>query len=149
MISPYRTMMWICSVFLVLLAAGCGEPTIAPEDSYEPAELQGTVDTSLPPELQKKQQALYDVLSVLQRGVAVDDVSGYTPNVRFQETPESFLPSGTLDLARWAFDGKPTGNDVPVVMHFTLDSPGGETKEEKRVYTVTGSGGQMVIRRKP
>ena len=73
--------------------------------------------------------------------LAVDDVSGYTPNVRFQETPDSFLPSGTLDLARWAFDGKPTGNDVPVVMHFTLDTPGGETKEEKRVYTVTGAGG--------
>jgi hypothetical protein len=149
MIAFYRMMIPLGGVALVLLAAGCGEPTIAPEDSFEPAELQGTVDTGLPPELQKKQQALYDVLSVLQRGVAVDDVSGYTPNVRFQETPDSFLPSGTLDLARWAFDGKPTGNDVPVVMHFTLDTPGGETKEEKRVYTVTGAGGRMVIRRKP
>jgi len=148
MVFPYRTTIRLFAVASVLLAAGCGEPAVAPEDAYEPAELQGTVDTGLPPEQQKKQQAVYDVLSVLHQGVAVDDLPGYCPDIRFQETPESFLSPGTLDLARWEFDGKPTGNDVPVVLHFTLDAPGGETKEERRVYTVTSPGRLTVIRRK-
>jgi hypothetical protein len=149
MILTRCTMIRLAGVAMVLLTAGCGEPTIPPEEAFDPASLQGEVDETLPPELKKKQEAVYRVFDVLLQGVGVEFLSDALPEIRFEETPETFHPPGTVSLESWAFDGKPTGNDVPVVMHFTLDTSGGETKEEKRVYTVTGSGGRMVIRRKP
>ena len=142
------SMLLLPCLALLVLAAGCGEPTVAPEDAYDPADFQGEVDTSLPEELQKKQQAIRDAFEPLVRGVLVEDLGVYLENIRFESTTEEFLPSGTIALERWGFDGKPSGNDVPVVMHFVVDGAEGETKEVERVYTVTTSGGQTVIRLK-
>jgi hypothetical protein len=133
----------------LLTASGCGEATIPPEDAYDPEEVAGKVDPGLPSGLQAKQEALRKVLAELQQGVEIEFLSDYLDDVRFMETSEGFL-EGALDLERWDFNGKPTGNDVPVVLFLAKENPDGTRREVRveRVYTVTGVPGGYFIRRK-
>jgi hypothetical protein len=107
--------------------------------------MQGEVDTTLPPDLQAKQAALKSVLDELQFGNAIEDI--YAPGVLFDETPQSFREDG-IGLHSWDFNGKPSGDDVPVVLNLRLDTPDSQTKRVERVYSVTGVPGNFVIRRK-
>ncbi len=140
--------LWIAMALLLPLAIGCGEPVVAPEEAYDPEQLQGTVDSSLPRPLQVKQETLQRVLVSLQEGIEVDSLSDYHPDVQFRETPDDFL-EGAINLARWDFNGEPAGNDVPVVLHLSVDSSGRNERRVERVYTVTGSPGRLTIQRKP
>ncbi len=134
-------------VLLLAAMAGCGEPTVAPEDVYHPERLQGTVDKSLPAELQAKQEILAEALSVGLEGNDIEDVSEYVSGVDFEEPTAAFL-DGAIGLSRWEFGGKPDGNDVPVVLFLDEDGPDKEDRRVERVYTVTGSSQRATIRRK-
>jgi len=136
----------LAAILALPLFGGCGEPVIPPEESFDLTEIQGTVDTSLPPELQEKQQAIRDVFESLTRGIDVDTLPEYHPGLTFTETVDEFYAGGAVDLDHWKFDGAPTGNEVPVVMYFDVEAE--ELKEEHRVYTVTGSPGNRTISRK-
>ena len=134
----------------VLLAVAClgrGETTVAPEDSYDPVQAAGTVDESLPRGLGAKQEMLSSVLVLLQQGIEVDALADYEPGARFAESPEEFL-EGALNLARWNFNGRPEGSDVPVVLFLTEDADTGKERRVERVYSVTGSATQFTISRK-
>ena len=132
---------------LTALLVGCGEETVPPEQSYDPQQDSGEVDASLPQALQVKQRVLQGVLNELQTGTEVEFLRNYLPDVRFQETQEKF-DEGTLGVARWDFGGKPTGNDVPVVLWLSLDSSGKNEKKVERIYSVGGSAGAYTIARK-
>ena len=138
----------IAIVVLLPMTVGCAEKAIPPEESYNPEEVQGTVDSSLPRAVQAKQEALQRILVSLHEGIEVDALSGYHSDLQFQETLDEFL-EGTINLARWDFNGTPTDNDVPVVLYLSVDSSGGNERRVERVYTVTGSPGRLTIRRKP
>ncbi len=130
------------------MAVGCGESEVGPNEAYDPAQLQGTVDSSLPGPLQSKQQALGRILVSILEGIDIDALSGYHPDVQFRETTEEFL-EGAINLARWDFNGSPTGDDVPVVLYLSADSSGRKERRVERVYTVTGSPERRTIQRKP
>ncbi len=135
---------------LLLLAAvvGCGQKQVPPDEPY--AGMSGEVDTSLPPDLQAKQQALkslFDVLSLQSRGLG--QLPGQNPSLKFNESLEDFLEPGAIGLAGWDFDGQPRGNHVPVVLHLNLDATGRHVLEVNRVYTVSGAEGRLTIDRKP
>jgi len=136
------------SLFLIL-AAGCGGETVVPVDeSYNPEEIQGKVDESLPTPLKAKQAALKRFLGRMVEGIAVEDVRGYEADLDFTETEVAFWPADLGSIARWKFDGKPTGNDVPIEITFSGDDPEAEEQPQKRVYTVTGRAGNYTIARK-
>lgn len=134
-------------MFCVLAACyGCGGDQAA-QPVYDPTEYQGEVDTSLPPELQEKQEALKRVFDELQRRTGYDSLPDVLPDYRLTETRESFF-GNTLALEKWDFNGRPSGNDVPVVVQLLEDTPEESLRKEERVYTVTGSMGKYVIQRK-
>lgn len=137
----------LASTLLLLTAVGCGEATVPPDKAYYPENLQGTVNKSLPRDLQEKQEAVAAVLGYLLEDGTFESLPEDVPEARFKESLEEFL-EGTLNLARWDFDGDPTGDDVPVVLYFNKDSTGENQVEVKRVYTVSGSPGRYTIRRK-
>lgn len=132
----------------LLVAIGCGESTVAPEDVFDPAKLQGTVDTSLPPHLQAKQEALATVFNLMiESGMDFEDMREEKAGVTVEESMEDFL-EGTVELAQWDFNGKPSGDDVPVVLFLAEDSSGKNTRRVERVYTVLGSPGRITVSRK-
>lgn len=134
---------------LLIFAAGCGGETVVPVDeSYNPDEIEGQVDESLPAPLKVKQAALKRFLGRMVEGIAVEDVRGYEEDLNFTETEEKFWPANLGEIARWKFDGKPTGNDVPIEITFSGDDPEAEEQPQKRVYTVTGRPGNFTIARK-
>ena len=126
---------------------GCGETTVAPEDSYDPVDVAGTVDTSLPPKLLAKQEMLSTVLVLFQQGIEVDALADYEPGARFAESQEEFL-EGAMNLSRWDFNGRPEGSDVPVVLFLTEDTDTGKERRVERVYAVSGSPTRFTISRK-
>ena len=135
------------SVLLLAALIGCGENQVPPEEAYVPTS--GTVDASLAPDLMAKQQVLKTIFdSLSQEGIGLEQLSDENPNLKFNEPPEEFLERGAINLAGWDFDDKPTGDDVPVILHLNLDSTGRNVLEVKRVYTVTGPAGRIVIGRK-
>lgn len=136
-----------CLSLLVVAALGCGEPTVSPDEAYDPEELQGTVDTTLPPALQARQEAIFELFDALQRGVPIDTLDQEISGISFQESEESFLED-TIRLERWEFSGKPLGNDVPVTLFLAKDDAGEDLLERERVYTVSGAPGRFTIRRK-
>ncbi len=138
----------LASVLLLGALIGCGRPTVAPEDVFNPGKLQGTVDTNLPDHLQAKQQALAAAFEVIMvEFVEPESVAENVPGVQFLETNDEFM-EGTIELSRWDFNGEPTGNDVPVVMFFLEDGPEQKQRRVERVYTVTGGAGAATIGRK-
>lgn len=135
------------SILMLAAAVGCGENEIPPEEAYTP--VSGDVDTSLPPDLQEKQQALKSILDALSvEGVDLDQLLDQNPNLRFNESSEEFYERGGINLDGWEFNGKPVGNDLPVVLYLNLDSTGRNKLKVERVYTVTGSRGRFTITRK-
>ena len=133
-------------VLLLAASGGCGKAEIPAEKAYAPEKLAGHVDPGLPPELQAKQEALARILISLHEGIDFDYLPEEHPDVRFDESPESFL-EGTVNLARWDFNGSPAGDDVPVVLHFSLDTTGHNQRRVERVYVVTGLPGSWTIGR--
>jgi hypothetical protein len=131
----------------LLLLLGCGTGS-GPVETYKPHEYQGQVDTSLSPELQATQKVVKRVLDELQRGTGYESLPELHPDVRLSESREAFF-DGAIGLARWNFDGPPSGNDVPVVLYLREDSPTNPERQVRRTYTVTGSAGQYTIARKP
>ena len=136
-----------CLSLLLVAVLGCGEPTVPPDEAYDPEEMQGTVDTSLPPALQAKQEAILEVFDALQRGVPIDMLSEEVSGISFQESAESFFED-TIRLERWEFSAQPVGNDVPVVVYLAEDDAGEDLRQQDRVYTVLGAPGRFTIRRK-
>ena len=136
------------SILLLAAAVGCGEKEIPPEEAYTP--VSGDVDTSLSPELQQKQQALKSILDALSvEGLDLDQLPEQYPGLRFNESAEEFYERSGINLDGWEFNGKPVGNDLPVVLYLNLDSTGRKKLKVERVYTVTGSRGRFTISRKP
>ena len=135
------------SILLLAAVIGCGESEVPPEEAHVP--MSGTVDTSLAPDLMDKQQILKTIFdSLCLEGMGLGQLSGENPSLKFNESPKEFLEQGAINLAGWDFDGKPTGGDVPVILHLNLDSTGRNVLEVKRVYAVTGPAGRIVISRK-
>ena len=140
------------SLLLLMLAAAadCGRGEAG--QVQEPQHVQGRVDTTLPAELQAKQRAVRRLLNGLQEGVG--DAAGlaiYSPGIVYREKFEDFF-NGAGQLARWEFNGRPQGNEVPVVLYFDDQNSGlvnpENVRREERVYLVSGSGQQYTISRK-
>jgi len=142
----FKTLPLGTSLFLVALL-GCGEPTVSPDDAYDPESLQGTVDTTLPPALQARQEAVLELFDALQRGVPIDMLDQELSGIGFQESEESFL-EGAIRLERWEFNGKPSGDEVPVTLFLAKDDAGEDLLQRQRVYLVSGATGRFTIRRK-
>jgi hypothetical protein len=132
------------------LAAGCGGG--AAGEVYRPETFQGQVDTSLPQDLQAKQEALRRLLNGLQEGFGeAAALRIFLPDVDFRESFEQFF-AGQKRLVRWDFHGVPQGNDVPVVLYFDDKDAGPASQEterrEERVYSVAFSGRRATIARR-
>ena len=141
---PFYVLTFTC---LAAIAVGCGEAAVPIEESYDPQQNSGEVDTGLPDALQAKQRIVQIVLNALsQENIEIEFLSNSYPEVKFTETAEGF-DEDTLGLARWDFNGKPAGNDVPVVLWLSLDSSGENERKVERVYTVTGYGEYVVARK--
>jgi len=139
---------FLLAVAVLAALAGCGETVIPPEDAFDPEQVAGTVDESLPPKLRAKQEALSRFLTEIQAFEPIDFFGPDHAEIYFRESHENFY-DGTLTLARWRFDGPPEGDDVPVVLTFDMDQSGTNRQEVQRVYRVTRSSGRFVIQRKP
>jgi hypothetical protein len=128
--------------FLLAVPAsvGCSRSSSAAQAD----RLYGRVDTSLPPELQAKQEAVRKLFVGLQTGTIV---TGVTARGRFEK-----LLDDVTRAVRWEFDGVPHGNEVPVVLYFQAPADGkdGSKTEQpvKRVYFVSGSGDRFTVARK-
>jgi hypothetical protein len=138
--------------FLVVLplAIGCGGG--ASGEVYHPEAFQGKVDTSLPSELQVRQEVLRRLLHGLQEGIGeVAALRIFVPGVDYRESFEQFY-EGQKRLIRWDFNGRPNGNDVPVVLYFDNKESGPVSPETERrverVYQVSGYGQRFAISRK-
>lgn len=143
--------------FLLAVAAlaamaciGCSSGASA--EAYNPANFQGTIDKSLPPDQQARQAAVQKLLNAMREGVAdPGGLSLYAPGITLRERFDSFY-GASKRLVRWDFNGPPRGGEVPVVLYFDdKDSgpvdPSAERKEE-RVYVVSGSGNRFSISRR-
>jgi hypothetical protein len=124
---------------LALLSAfaGCGGPKAGEKVSatvaYHPSDYSGTVDKSLPPDLQAKQKALGGVFDVLLEGGRPEEIAKALPNVRFNESSRQFY-DGSEQLLQWKFNGPPTGDQVPVVL--TLANAGKKGQDQRKVERV-------------
>jgi hypothetical protein len=134
-------------ILLLAAGAGCGKREIPPQGA-DPRAL-GTVDTSLSPDLQAKQQVVKTLFDALSVGMRLEELSDQNPNLRFDESPAEFLERGAVGLVGWQFDGQPQGDDVPVVLYLNLDGTGRNQLQVRRVYTVSGSPDRFTISRKP
>ncbi len=133
---------------LAAIAVGCGEPDVPIEESDDPEQRVGEVDESLSKALQIKQQLLKIVLDAFTvENIEVEFLSNSYPRATFTESAEDF-DENTLGVARWDFNGKPTGSDVPVALWLSVDSSGTNERKVERVYTVTGSMGAFKVARK-
>ena len=138
-------LMPLALILLLAAGAGCGKREIPPQGAYPRA--LGTVDTSLSPDLQAKQQVVKTLFDAISVGMRLDQLPDQNASLRFDESPEEFLERGAVGLAGWQFDGKPQGDDVPVVLYLSLDGTGRNQLQVHRVYTVAGSPDRFTISR--
>jgi len=138
-------LMPLALILLLAAAAGCGKREMPPQRAYPRA--LGTVDTSLSPDLQAKQQVVKSLFDALSVGMRLEELTDQNPNLRFDESPGDFFERGAVGLAGWQFDGKPQGDDVPVVLYLSLDGTGRNQLQVHRVYTVAGSPDRFTISR--
>lgn len=134
-------------VAALLLASGCGEESVPPEEAAFRESVRAKVDESLPQDLQQKQAALKQALDkIMIEFIQPNEVRDHI-GINFTESPQSFW-EGASEIVRWDFDGKPAGDDLPVVITFAMDDTGENTREVKRVYAVVGWPGNWTISRK-
>jgi len=136
------------ATFVMLLAfiSGCSVNRSGPDDS--PGGPGTTIDTSLPPETQRKQQIIHDLLVNLQEGFPAGQIAAVVPGVKFEESQSDFL-EGNPYLSKWRFNGKPNGNEIPVTLYFVSPESGDpEVRKSERTYLVTGKEGRFRVTRK-
>lgn len=148
-------MIWMktsCPILVLLVLAGCSGAEQG--EVFDPAEWQGQVDRSLPPDVQAKQDAvirLFDAMITV--GVEFEFLNSEYADITFTESEQDFF-EGAMDLFRWDWDGPPQGNDFPVQLTMRKDDPSARSESDlplvefRRVYTVTGSPGRFVIVRR-
>jgi hypothetical protein len=139
-----RTRHWIVLAILVLPAAGCGKSQALEGTTNDPREFRGFADQSLPPADAARQQALGDILEDVRAGCKLEDIKKRVSSIDFQETSARFLEGGAK-LVRWSFDGRPKGNDVPVILYVSSGSGQESPKEIRRTYRVTQQRGRFTI----
>jgi hypothetical protein len=132
----------LMSSFLMVGCNGNSEFVATPES------LVGKVDTTLPADAQKKQQAVSRFLAAMQEGVGdAEQLQLVAPGIRFKEF-DTFL-EGAGRLARWEFEGVPSGNKVNVKLYFDSQASGPidpkRLQLKQRSYVVTGSGNSVQI----
>jgi hypothetical protein len=124
--------------FAILGCSGDSQFVAAPES------LVGTLDTSLPADSQRKQQAVARFLCAMQEGVGdAGQLQLVAPGIRYADSFEAFF-EGAGRLARWEFDGAPAGNTVAVKLYFDERASGpidpANLKLAQRTYLVTAAG---------
>jgi hypothetical protein len=136
-----KTMQLLLLLLSLAAIGGCSQSSA--QTTFTAASYQGKVDTTLSAELQAKQQALRKFLNAVLEGVG--DAGGlaiYAPGIDFRAKYEDL--NGTSGrLVRWDFNGRPSGNDVPVVLVYVdpatgLVTPENERKVEKTFAVVRG-----------
>jgi hypothetical protein len=139
----------LCLVPAVLFVAGCGsgDSPVPPDETYDPSNVVGKIDTSLPADQQARQEAINKVFLEIHNGTSFEQLSQFLPDAILQESGEQFM-EGKFYLTRWEFKGAPSGNDVPVTVYLSTDDRGEDEAPVDRVYTVTGSRGRWQIKRK-
>lgn len=133
---------WIALTGLTLPTVGCSKTEVV---VYQEVNWQGTVDESLPKEVQAKQDALIRLFTAIQ-DYGFEFVTQGEADLQFDESFEQFFGE-TVDLFRWDWDGPPEGNDLPVVLVLRKDEPGLPEVEVHRTYTVRQSGKTFRITR--
>ena len=133
---------WIALTGLTLPTVGCNKTEVV---VYQEVNWQGTVDESLPKEVQAKQDALIRLFTAIQ-DYSFEFLTQGEPNLQFDESFEQFFGE-TVDLFRWDWDGPPEGNDLSVVLILRKDEPGLPEVEVRRTYTVRQSGKTFRITR--
>lgn len=141
----------ITGIFLLGLAIiqlGCGGK---PPEAFNPASVQGTIDTSLPRPQQRAQQGVQLLLNAVQEGAADPGGLALLAPVDFREPFPKFF-SGGKRLVRWDFNGPPKGSEVPVTLYFDGQTGGpadaATEVREDRVYQVGAAGQRFTITRK-
>jgi hypothetical protein len=140
-----RSVALTAAIIGIGLVSGCGGNS---DFIATPESLVGKVDTTLPVEAQKKQQAVLRFLAAMQEGVGdAEQLQLVAPGIRFKEFG-SFL-EGTGRLARWEFEGAPNGNNVGVKLYFDSQASGpidpSRLQLKQRTYVVSGSGNSIQI----
>ncbi len=117
---------------------------------FEPRDLEGKVDTTLPKPLQAKQEVVARWLRGMQQGIG--ELAGLrllVPGVDMKESFDEFYNQHKRLCV--GNSGKPQGNDVPVVLYFDEVESGvfDESKlvREERTYSANGSGNRWTIAR--
>ncbi|MEN6497569.1 MAG: hypothetical protein ABFD16_24990 [Thermoguttaceae bacterium] len=147
----HRTFVWTWSVIVSsVVFIGCGAST-QPLPPLEDLLREGIVDTTLPRNLQVKQETLVKVLSAVRDGARPEQIPRVVPGVTFQESKQQFL-DGTVRLVRWKFNGRPVGDTVPVVLYFaTIDKPRESDQAQRKVersYRVATLSNRVTIARR-
>jgi hypothetical protein len=125
---------------------GCGErrPPMHDAGGFDIGIFGGAVDESLPPEVQKRQSVLRDVLNTLVGGTRVEELPDEMPKVRFVEPADEFYRNA-LQLRRWDFAGPPQGEAFPVRLEFMVDDVKKIDRTDQRSFKVTGKPGKWTI----
>jgi hypothetical protein len=133
----------------VLAAIGCGPAPVV--QAFDPASIQGKVDTTLSSLQQSQQHGMRLFLNAIQEGAGDQAGLSLLAPVTFRDPFPAFFGTSSR-LVRWDFNGPPRGNEVPVTLYFDnhTSGPVDATQEvrEDRVYYVVPSGQRYTIARK-
>ena len=136
-------------LFLASLLGVAGCDTLTPEPEKKAVVAQGQVDQTLPTDAQSRQRALRKFLGAVLEGVAdPGGLSIYAPGVEYRAKYEDFNGASGR-LVRWEFNGRPSGNDVPVVLFFADQATGlvdyDNLRRQEKVYAVARAGQRFAI----
>jgi hypothetical protein len=134
------------AILIPWLSIGCTQKENVARPVSESAAT--AIDTSLPKEVQEKQEVIRRALFSLQEGYPAERLKGFLPGVKFVESQSQFL-EGAKYLESWSFNGQPSGDEVPVSLFFTFEDSGSASpKKVDRVYSIKGSSGRFTVSRK-
>ncbi|MHC5537587.1 hypothetical protein ACYOEI_05075 [Singulisphaera rosea] len=136
-----RSLEW--AILFTLMVGGCTK-----DEGKFPGASATEVDRSLPAEAQQRQGIIRGALMSLQEGYPIERLKGFLPRVKFVESGSRFL-DGAKYFESWRFNGRPSGDEVPVSLFFTFEDPANAgPKRVDRVYLVKGTSGRFTVTRK-
>ena len=125
-----RTTVAFSFVLSLPFAAGCSRTSA--DTVYRPEAYQGHRRCFIAARATAKQQAIWRLLNALQEGIGETiALRSFVPGVDFRESFEKFY-EGAGRLVRWEFNGRPKGNEVPVVLYFDDQTSGPVDPEKER-----------------
>ena len=124
---------------------GCGKAEVQEEFKIE--NFQGSIDETLAPSVQKKQDAIIRLFNAIQ-DVGIENYKWDCSDIQFKEDFKEFF-GDAVSIERWEWAAAPDGDNVSVKLVLKNDDEEGSMVESIRVYSVKRQGGLYKIVRQP